>query len=73
MGISGVSGFSGPGNFYRKYFLFPKILPLKNFSCEKFRANFFSNPKNPGLKFFKCRNFPAKFSSEKKSPGKRDT
>jgi hypothetical protein len=55
MGVSGMSGLSGPGNFYTKYFSFPKLVTLKNFSREKFRANFFSNPKNPALKFFRCK------------------
>jgi hypothetical protein len=52
MGVSGVSGLSGPGNFYRKYFLLPKLLPLKNFSRKKFRAIFFFKPKKSGFEIF---------------------
>jgi len=74
MGISGVSGLSGPGNLYRKYFSFPKILPLKNFSREKFRANFFFKPQKSGSEIFQAQKFPTKkISRTKKSPGKRDT
>jgi hypothetical protein len=58
-----VSGFSGPGNFYTKYFSFPKILPLKNFSREKFRAKKFFKPKKSGFEIFQAQKNSGKKGS----------
>jgi hypothetical protein len=71
MGVSGVSGLSGPENFYTKYFSISKILPLKNFSREKFRAKIFFKPKKSGSEIFQALKFSGKSFKRKKKSGKK--